>query len=191
MREPPVLRGWRAVSTEAATGTAVGTAVETATGRSPTTSPSRRRRSPRANRFPSDTQRMARTSRRRCHSRGVPENAETLALVCDDPDAPGGTFVHWLLWNVPGETDGLDEDVPPDEEVSGLDGARQGMNDFGNIGYDGPAPPEGDGPHTYRFTVYAVEMTLELAAGAERGALEDPLDGSTLGSGRLSGEYER
>lgn len=85
-------------------------------------------------------------------------------------------------------TDGGD---PQNEEVSRLDGARQGTNDFDDIGYRGPAPPEGDGPHTYRFTVYAVETTLELTAGAERGALDDALDESTIGSGRLSGEYER
>jgi Raf kinase inhibitor-like YbhB/YbcL family protein len=122
---------------------------------------------------------------------GVPDGTETLAVIADDPDAPGGTFVHWLLWNVPGDRTTIPEDIPADEQVDALDGARQGTNDLGEIGYGGPAPPEGDDAHTYRFTVHAVDTTLGLAAGAERDALEDALDGSTVGSARLTGEYGR
>lgn len=122
---------------------------------------------------------------------GLPGGTESLAVVLDDPDAPSGVFVHWLLWNVPGDTTAISEGVPRNETVDELDGARQGTNDFGEIGYFGPAPPADDDAHTYRFTVYAVDSMLELEAGAERDALEEALDGSTLGSARLTSTYER
>jgi Raf kinase inhibitor-like YbhB/YbcL family protein len=119
----------------------------------------------------------------------VPEDAETLALVVDDPDANG--FVHWLLWNVPATVDEIPADLPQEETVPALDSARQGTNDFGELGYRGPLPPEGDGPHTYRFAMSAVSTTLDLAAGAERGALESALAGSVLDTRRITGEFER
>lgn len=122
---------------------------------------------------------------------GIPDEAETLAVVADDPDAPSGTFVHWLLWNLPGARTDLPGGVPAESELDGYGGARQGTNDFGEIGYSGPAPPEDDDPHTYRFDVIAVDTTVEVAPGAERSALEDALDGSTLESGRLTGTYGR
>lgn len=122
---------------------------------------------------------------------GVGTSAETLALVVDDPDAPGGTFVHWLLWNLPADRTTVPEDVPGDETVAALGGARQGTNGFGTVGYRGPAPPAGDDPHTYRFTAYAVDTTLSLAAGAERAGLESALADSVLVTARLTGEYGR
>lgn len=121
----------------------------------------------------------------------LPEEAETWALIVDDPDAPGGTFVHWLLWNVPARTTELPEDVPTTGTVADLGGARQGTNGFGETGYRGPAPPSGDDPHTYRFTAYAVDSTLALEAGAERDALDDALSGATLEAARITGEYGR
>lgn len=122
---------------------------------------------------------------------GVPSEAETLALVVDDPDAPGTTFVHWLLWNLPADAEGIPQGVPHGPSVDELDGARQGTNDNGDIGYFGPCPPEGDGPHTYRFTLYAVGAELELEAGATRGDLDAALDGKTVGRARLEGTYSR
>ena len=119
----------------------------------------------------------------------VPEDGETLALVVDDPDANG--FVHWLLWNVPATVDEIPADVPQGETVPALDGARQGTNGFGELGYRGPLPPEGDGPHTYRFTMSAVSTTLDLDAGAERGALESALAENVLDTHRITGEFER
>lgn len=120
---------------------------------------------------------------------GLPDETATLAVIVDDPDAPGGTFVHWLLWNAPADRTSLPADIPDGGQVDELDGARQGTNDLGETGYGGPAPPPDDDPHTYRFTVYAVDRTLSLDAGAERDRLEAALDGSTLGSARLTGEY--
>lgn len=122
---------------------------------------------------------------------GVPAEAETLALIADDPDAPGGTFVHWLLWNVPGDRTALPAGIPSDESVETLSGASQGTNDLDETGYSGPAPPADDDAHTYRFTVYAVDTTLALDAGAGRDALDDALSDTTLGSARLTGEYGR
>jgi len=122
---------------------------------------------------------------------GVPSEAETLALVVDDPDAPGTTYVHWLLWNLPADTEQIPQGVAHGPAVSQLGGAEQGTNDNGDVGYFGPCPPEGDGPHTYRFTLYAVDTELELEAGAERDELDAALDGSTVGTARLTGTYSR
>ena len=121
----------------------------------------------------------------------VPEEAETLAVIVDDPDAPGGTFVHWLLWNVPADVGNIPGGVASEPTVGGLGGARQGTNDADKIGYAGPCPPEGDGQHTYRFFVHAVDRELDVEGGATREELESALDGSTVATGRLEGTYER
>lgn len=119
----------------------------------------------------------------------VPEGAETLALVVDDPDANG--FVHWLLWNVPATVAEITEGIDQSGTVAALDGARQGTNDFGELGYRGPAPPADDGPHTYRFEMSAVGARLDLSAGAEASALRDALDGRRLATHRITGEFDR
>jgi len=120
---------------------------------------------------------------------GVPDDADSLALALDDPDAGG--FVHWLLWNVPADVDAVPENVPRTETVSSLGDARQGTNGFGDIGYRGPAPPADDGAHTYRFTLWAVDRTLDLAPGATRESLTDALDGHRIASTLLTGDYDR
>lgn len=122
----------------------------------------------------------------------IPEHAETWALVMTDPDAPSTTFTHWLIWNIPGDRS-LSEDVPGEETVSDLDGAAQGTNDFGDIGYGGPCPPEGDGPHTYVFDVYALEDSLSLDPGAKRDTVESAIAESDAlaATGTVEGEYER
>lgn len=122
---------------------------------------------------------------------GVPEEAETLALIVDDPDAPDQTFVHWLLWNIPADTEQIPQSIPQGPAVSDLGGAVQGTNDADDVGYSGPCPPGEDGPHTYRFILYAVDTELELDAGAERDELDAALDGRTVGTARLEGTYER
>ena len=99
---------------------------------------------------------------------GLGEEAERLAVIVDDPDPPGGTFTHWLLWNVPADVEEIPEDVPTTETVEELDGARQGTNDFGEVGYRGPCPPEGDDPHAYRFRLYALSESIRVGAGAKR-----------------------
>ena len=122
---------------------------------------------------------------------GVPSEAETLALVVDDSDAPGTTYVHWLIWNLPADTEQIPQSVSHGPAISELGGAEQGTNDNGDVGYFGPCPNEGDGSHTYRFTLYAVDKELEVEAGAERNELDAALDGSTVGTARLTGTYER
>jgi len=119
----------------------------------------------------------------------VPAGAETLAIVLDDPDA--SDYLHWLIWNVPADTDAIPAGIPQTETVDSLDGARQGTNNFGEVGYRGPLPPEGDGPHTYQFSAYAVDTSLELAAGANRGELESALDGHVIDRYRFVGTFGR
>lgn len=111
---------------------------------------------------------------------GVPDGTAALALVVDDPDAPGGTFDHWLAWNVPPATTEIPEGWDPPGDVV------QGTNDFGNVGYDGPRPPE---QHTYHFEVYALDATLDLERGAEKAGLEEAMDGHVLASGTLTGTF--
>jgi hypothetical protein len=120
----------------------------------------------------------------------IPDAAATIALVVTDPDAPSGTFTHWLAWNLPPS---VPADVPNTETVPSLDDAKQGLNDFGAFGYGGPCPPAGDGPHTYVFEAYAVQGTLEVDPGADRETLEAILSesDSVLAKGALTGTYER
>lgn len=125
---------------------------------------------------------------------GVPEAAETLALVVDDPDAPRAEpWVHWLLWNVPASAGSIPAGYPPSGDADAFEGARQGSNSFPEEDrrYRGPAPPEGDEPHRYRFTLLAVDVALELEEGANRTQLEDALDGHRLERARLVGLYGR
>jgi Raf kinase inhibitor-like YbhB/YbcL family protein len=121
----------------------------------------------------------------------VPTDAESLALVVDDPDAPDGTFVHWIIWNLPARELTIEAGVAPENTVTALDGARQGTNDFGTVGYRGPAPPEGDGPHTYRFQLSALDANLSLVAGATRSGLAAAMSEHVLVEDTLRGEYER
>lgn len=122
----------------------------------------------------------------------IPDDAETWALVVTDPDAPGGPFTHWLIWNLP--PDGtLPDGVPRGETVPSLSDAVQGTNDFGDVGYGGPCPPAGDGSHTYVFDVYALGDTLDVASGSERKVVEDAIaaDDAVVAAGTLTGTYER
>lgn len=122
---------------------------------------------------------------------GIPDEARTLALVVDDPDAPGKTWVHWLIWGIPADRSEIPEGVPGDEIVGPLGGARQGKTDFDDVGYGGPMPPPGHGVHHYRFTVYALDRHIDLDAGAKREALERSMEGCIVDEARLTGTYER
>jgi Raf kinase inhibitor-like YbhB/YbcL family protein len=117
-----------------------------------------------------------------------PAGTQSLALICDDPDAPRGTWVHWVLFNLPGQARALEEGVPTTETLG--NGARQGKNDFGNIGYGGPAPPKGK-PHRYFFKLYALDTPLELAPGATKSQLVAAMKSHLLGEGQLQGQYGR
>ncbi len=120
---------------------------------------------------------------------GAPEATRSFALICDDPDAPVGTWVHWVIWNIPATETGLAEAIPPERpELS--NGARQGTNDFRKTGYGGPAPPRGP-VHRYFFKLYALDTTLDLAPGARKSALETALDGHVLAKTELVGRYSR
>lgn len=118
----------------------------------------------------------------------LPSGTRSLAVICDDPDAPRGTWTHWVLYDLPPETRELPEGVPTTETLPS--GARQGRNDFGNTGYGGPAPPPGK-PHRYFFKVYALSQTVGLPPGATRSELLDAMQGRILAQGDLMGTYRR
>jgi serine protease Do len=119
---------------------------------------------------------------------GAPEGTKSFALVCEDPDAPRGTWVHWVLFDLPAETRELEEGVPATAALA--NGARQGKNDFGNVGYGGPAPPRGK-PHRYFFKLYALDATVGLPSGATRDQLLAAVKGHVLAEGQLMGRYAR
>lgn len=119
---------------------------------------------------------------------GVPSAAQSLALVVSDPDAPGGTFIHWVLYNLPAQTSGLPEGVPTSERLSS--GAAQGRNDFGRTGYAGPCPPHGK-PHRYIFTLYALDLPPDLPAGLNAARLNSLMRGHILAQASLTGLYQR
>lgn len=119
---------------------------------------------------------------------GVSAKAKALAIVVDDPDAPGGTFTHWLLWNLTPDSVPIPEGVPKDPVVDSLGGARQGENDFGEIGYRGPCPPSGE-VHTYRFTAYALEEPLEVESGASADRVAPAIEEHRIGYGQLRAKY--
>ncbi len=119
----------------------------------------------------------------------VPTNAETFALICEDPDAPAGTWVHWVVYNIPFERSTLDHIGDRSEKL--LDGTMQGKNSSSNIGYDGPCPPQGHGQHRYYFKLYALDTTLKLKPGATKEELEQAMKGRVLAVAELIGVYER
>jgi len=116
-----------------------------------------------------------------------PEGTKTFALICDDPDAPMGTWVHWVLFNLPADITEFRENVPPERELES--GAKQGMNDFRKIGYGGPCPP--GGVHRYFFKLYALDKKIDLEAGATKAELLKAMEGHILAEGQIMGRYER
>lgn len=117
----------------------------------------------------------------------VPNDATSLVLIVDDPDAPIGVFDHWLIWNIPADTKELPEGLSQKEELKELGGASQGKNDFGQIGYRGPCPPSGS--HTYRFKLYALDKELDLRPGSKKEAIEEAMKGHVLDECMISGKY--
>lgn len=118
----------------------------------------------------------------------APPGTASWALICDDPDAPVGTWVHWVLFNLPASARDLPEHVPTDKQLAS--GAIQGKNDFGNLGYGGPAPPKGK-PHRYFFKLFALDRSLTLKPGATKAELLKAMEGHVLGHGELMGTYQR
>ncbi|MGD2295867.1 MAG: YbhB/YbcL family Raf kinase inhibitor-like protein [Candidatus Aminicenantes bacterium] len=118
---------------------------------------------------------------------GVPEGTETLALINDDPDAPMGTWVHWVVFDIPAHVREIPENVPPERELG--TGGKQGVNDFGKIGYGGPCPPSGT--HRYYFKLYALDSVIGLERGATKDDLLKAMEGHILAQGQLMGRYSR
>jgi Raf kinase inhibitor-like YbhB/YbcL family protein len=112
----------------------------------------------------------------------VPNDARSLALLVDDPDAPRGVFTHWVAWGLDLRAGGLAE---------GEAAPREGRNDFGTVGYRGPCPPPGGNPHRYVFRLYALDGSLELDPGAEKAGLQQAIEGRVLTTAELVGTYER
>jgi Raf kinase inhibitor-like YbhB/YbcL family protein len=121
---------------------------------------------------------------------GAPVGTKSFALICDDPDAPGGTWTHWVLYGIPADTRALQEGIPPQETLP--NGSRQGINSWtsNNLGYRGPMPPPGK-PHRYFFELYALDTMLDLKSGATKAELERAMQGHVLGRGELMGTYGR
>ncbi len=117
----------------------------------------------------------------------IPANASSIAIICDDPDAPVGNWVHWIIFNIPPTKKELEEDIPKVPELPG--GSRQGRNDYGKIGYGGPCPPYGT--HRYIFKIFALDAKLDLKAGCSRGEIMNAMKNHILDKGELTGLYSR
>jgi Raf kinase inhibitor-like YbhB/YbcL family protein len=117
-----------------------------------------------------------------------PARTKSLALLCEDPDAPVGLWVHWVLWGLPPDSTSLPEGVPPEKILSNK--TRQGRNDFKKIGYGGPCPPPGK-PHRYFFKLYALDSALNLEPGATRNDLLKAIEGHLIAQGELMGRFMR
>lgn len=117
-----------------------------------------------------------------------PQVTGVFALIVDDPDAPGGVFTHWVLFNLPATFHQLGEGIPAQEQLE--NGTLQGKNDFSRIGYGGPCPPHGRA-HRYRFTIYALDQSVDLKPGSSKKQLLDAMKGHILAQGQLIGTYQR
>jgi Raf kinase inhibitor-like YbhB/YbcL family protein len=117
----------------------------------------------------------------------VPGGTKSLALICDDPDAPAGTWVHWVIYDLPADIRELKENIPPQKELENT--AKQGMTDFRKIGYGGPCPP--GGTHRYFFKLYALDAPLKLEAGITKAQLLKAMEGHVLAEAKLMGKYKR
>jgi Raf kinase inhibitor-like YbhB/YbcL family protein len=113
---------------------------------------------------------------------GVPKNAQSLALIVDDPDSPTGNWLHWSVWNIDPNVRTIAQDSVPD-------GGVEGETDFSEVGYGGPCP--GHGEHEYRFTIYALDAMLDVPAGVPRHILEAAMQPHVLASATLTGRYQR
>ncbi len=125
---------------------------------------------------------------------GAPEGTQSFVLICDDPDAlrvAGRVWNHWMIWNIPAHIHQLPENVEKTDAPASVPGARQGMNSWPRLGYYGPMPPPGSGPHHYHFRLYALDTVLDLPARAGRADLEKAMKGHILAEAETIGVYER
>jgi hypothetical protein len=119
--------------------------------------------------------------------KNVPNSAKSIVLICDDPDAPAGDWVHWVCYDIPSNVASLPEAVTASDTLAC--GGRQGKTDFGKIGYGGPCPP--NGTHRYFFKVFALDTMLNLPAGKTRKEILKAIKGHVVASGELVGTYSR
>jgi len=119
----------------------------------------------------------------------VPAGVKSFVLIMEDPDAPGGTFTHWVLYNIPPNLSQLPENVPKRPEVPGV--GLQGVNDFGRVGYGGPCPPRTHQPHRYYFRLYALDATLNLRPSAGLSEVRRAMEGHILAEAYVMGRYGR
>jgi Raf kinase inhibitor-like YbhB/YbcL family protein len=117
-----------------------------------------------------------------------PQGTKSFALIADDPDAPAGTWVHWVIWDLHANTRKLPEGVAKTDKIS--TGGMQGITDFRRVGYGGPCPPPGK-PHRYFFKLYALDTLLNLKAGAKKKDVERAMQGHVLEQAELMGTYKR
>jgi Raf kinase inhibitor-like YbhB/YbcL family protein len=117
----------------------------------------------------------------------VPDGTKSIALISDDPDAPMGTWVHWVLYNLPADKTELPQAFPADDKLP--DGTRQGITDFGKTGYGGPCPPSGT--HRYYFKIYALNTVIESSEVLNKKSLLKKMEGHILAQGQLMGKYKR
>ncbi|RLC46918.1 MAG: YbhB/YbcL family Raf kinase inhibitor-like protein [Candidatus Cloacimonadota bacterium] len=118
----------------------------------------------------------------------LPEGTKSLVLICDDPDAPMRTWVHWVMYAIPPEQDSLPEGIGKEAEV--LNGIKQGKNDFHKFGYGGPSPPKGK-PHRYYFRLYAIDIIPDLTIGATKSDVMNAIKGHIIAQGNLMARYQR
>ncbi|HMG35573.1 MAG TPA: YbhB/YbcL family Raf kinase inhibitor-like protein [Blastocatellia bacterium] len=119
---------------------------------------------------------------------GAPQSTKSFALICQDPDAPGGTWTHWVVYNLPSDVTEISEGMPTIEKAAG--GPVQAKNDFARVGYGGPCPPPGP-VHHYQFRLFALDSRLDTPAGSTRKQVEDAMKGHVVGQGELVGTYVR
>jgi hypothetical protein len=118
----------------------------------------------------------------------APAGTRSFAVICRDVDVPGGTFIHWLVYNIPAAASGVPEGLPRQEKLN--DGSIQGTNDFQLTGYNGPKPPSGR-PHSYHFELYALDTMLPVEAGVNAARLMDLMKDHILAVAKLMGTYRR
>lgn len=119
---------------------------------------------------------------------GAPSETVSIAVIVEDPDSPGGVFIHWVLYNIPGQSLSLLTGIPGRPLLS--DGSRQGVNSFGRSSYSGPCPPKGQ-QHRYIFRVFALDQEMPIPEGATAGRLRTAMEGHILAEGHLMGTYRR
>jgi Raf kinase inhibitor-like YbhB/YbcL family protein len=119
--------------------------------------------------------------------KNIPDKTQSIVLICDDPDAPGGTWVHWVCYDIPASVTTLPEGILKIDSLPG--GGKQGITDFGGIGYGGPCPPSGT--HRYFFKVYALDRMLGVPAGKSKKDIERAMKGHVVAQGQLIGMYSK